>query len=104
MMTDLLIYLIIIIASIFIGLFLGRNSARLKFQKEQATLEERNTILNKSIQDTSDDLKASQTEKEILIASKIRLETELKNSEKNIAENKEELEKLQEKFTKEFSK
>ena len=95
-------YLIIIIASIFIGLFLGRNSARLKFQKEQATLEERNTILNKSIQDTSDDLKASQTEKEILIASKIRLETELKNSEKNIAENKEELEKLQEKFTKEF--
>ena len=102
MMTDLLIYLIIIIASIFIGLFLGRNSARLKFQKEQATLEERNTILNKSIQDTSDDLKASQTEKEILIASKIRLETELKNSEKNIAENKEELEKLQEKFTKEF--
>ena len=102
MMTDLLIYLIIIIASIFIGLFLGRNSARLKFQKEQATLEERNTILNKSIQDTSDDLKASQKEKEILIASKIRLETELKNSEKNIAENKEELEKLQEKFTKEF--
>jgi|TARA_B110000908_G_scaffold143561_1_gene172570 DNA recombination protein RmuC len=102
MMTDLLIYLIIIIASIFIGLFLGRNSARLKFQKEQATLEERNTILNKSIQDTSDDMKASQTEKEILIASKIRLETELKNSEKNIAENKEELEKLQEKFTKEF--
>jgi DNA recombination protein RmuC len=102
MMTDLLIYLIIIIASIFIGLFLGRNSARLKFQKEQATLEERNTILNKSIQDTSDDLKASQTEKEVLIASKIRLETELKNSEKNIAENKEELEKLQEKFTKEF--
>lgn len=102
MMTDLLIYLIIIIASIFIGLFLGRNSARLKFQKEQATLEERNTILNKSIQDTSDDMKASQTEKEILIASKIRLETELKNSEKNIAENKEELEKLQKKFTKEF--
>ena len=102
MMTDLLIYLIIIIASIFIGLFLGRNSARLKFQKEQATLEERNTILNKSIQDTSDDLKTSQKEKEVLIASKIRLETELKNSEKNIAENKEELEKLQEKFTKEF--
>ena len=102
MMTDLLIYLIIAIASIFIGLFLGRNSAKLRFEKEQATLEERNSSLNLSLQDTTDDLKTTQLEKEALIASKIRLETELKNSEKNIAKNKEELGKIQEKFTKEF--
>jgi len=91
MMTDLFIYLIIAIASVFIGLFLGRNSAKLRFEKEQATLEERNSILNLSLQDTTDDLKTTQLEKEALIASKTRLETELKNSEKNIAENKEEL-------------
>ena len=102
MMTDLFIYLFIAIASVFIGLFLGRNSAKLRFEKEQATLEERNTSLNLSLQDTSDDLKTTQLEKEALIASKTRLETELKNSEKNIAENKEELGKIQEKFTKEF--
>ena len=102
MMTDLFIYLIIAIASVFIGLFLGRNSAKLRFEKEQATLEERNTSLNLSLQDTTDDLKTTQLEKEALIASKTRLETELKNSEKNIAENKEELGKIQEKFTKEF--
>ena len=101
-MTDLLIYLIIAIPSIFIGLFLGRNSAKLRFEKEQATLEERNSSLNLSLQDTTDDLKTTQLEKEALIASKTRLETELKNSEKNIAENKEELGKIQEKFTKEF--
>ena len=102
MMTDLFIYLFIAIASVFIGLFLGRNSAKLRFEKEQATLEERNSILNLSLQDTTDDLKTTQLEKEALIASKARLETELKNSEKNIAENKEELGKIQEKFTKEF--
>ena len=102
MMTDLFIYLIIAIASVFIGLFLGRNSAKLRFEKEQATLEERNTSLNLSLQDITDDLKTTQLEKEALIASKTRLETELKNSEKNIAENKEELGKIQEKFTKEF--
>tara|TARA_R110001632_G_scaffold28927_3_gene77080 strand:- start:45614 stop:46912 length:1299 start_codon:yes stop_codon:yes gene_type:complete len=102
MMTDLFIYLIITIAALLIGLFLGRNSARLKFEKDKATLQERNTILNQTIQDVVGELKASQVEKEALISTKTRLETELKNSELKISENKEELGKLNEKFTKEF--
>jgi len=102
MMTDLFIYLIITIAALLIGLFLGRNSARLKFEKEKATLQERNTILNQTIQDFVGEIKASQVEKEALISTKTRLETELKNSELKISENKEELGKLNEKFTKEF--
>lgn len=102
MMTDLFIYLIITIAALLIGLFLGRNSARLKFEKEKATLQERNTILNQTIQDVVGEIKASQVEKEALISTKTRLETELKNSELKISENKEELGKLNEKFTKEF--
>ncbi len=101
-MIDLFIYLIITIVSVVIGLFLGRNSARLTYEKGQATLEERNTILSQSYQNSDDDLKASQIEKEALIATKTRLETELKNSDLKISENKEELGKLQEKFTKEF--
>ena len=64
MMTDLFIYLIITIAALLIGLFLGRNSARLKFEKEKATLQERNTILNQTIQDVVGEIKASQVEKE----------------------------------------
>ena len=102
MMIDLLIYLIITITSIFIGLFLGRNFTRLKFEKKQATLEERNTILSNSFHEITEDLKNSQLEKEALIATKTRLDTELKNSELKIVENKQELDKIQEKFTKEF--
>ena len=102
MMIDLLIYLIITITSIFIGLFLGRNFTRLKFEKKQATLEERNTILSDSFHEITEDLKKSQLEKEALIATKTRLGTELKNSELKLVENKKELDKIQEKFTKEF--
>lgn len=102
MMIDLLIYLIITIASIFIGLFLGKNFTRLKFEKKQATLEERNTILSDSFHEITEDLKKSQLEKESLIATKTRLGTELKNSELKLVENKKELDKIQEKFTKEF--
>ena len=102
MMIDLLIYLIITITSIFIGLFLGRNFTRLKFEKKQATLEERNTILSNSFHEITEDLKNSQLEKEALIATKTRLDTELKNSELKLFENKQELDKIQEKFTKEF--
>jgi len=95
MMIDLLIYLIITITSIFIGLFLGRNFTRLKFEKKQATLEERNTILSNSFHEITEDLKNSQLEKEALIATKTRLDTELKNSELKLVENKQELESLQ---------
>ena len=102
MMIDLLIYLIITIASIFIGLFLGKNFTRLKFEKKQATLEERNTILSDSFHEITEDLKKSQLDKEALIATKTRLGTELKNSELKLVENKKELDKIQEKFTKEF--
>ena len=102
MMIDLLIYLIITITSIFIGLFLGRNFTRLKFEKKQAILEERNTILSNSFHKITEDLKNSQLEKEALIATKTRLDIELKNSELKLVENNQELDKIQEKFTKEF--
>lgn len=101
-MIDLFIYLIITILSIFIGFFLGRNSLRLTFQKEQATLQERNSILNQTIQESIDEIKTSQAEKEILISENTRLETELKNVQLTISKNNQELEKLQEKFTNEF--
>jgi len=99
---DLLIYLIITLTSVFIGLFLGKNLVKLKFKSKHAALNERNNFLNQSLNDANDDLKSTQLEKEDLIASKTRLATELKNSEQRIAKNKEELNTIQEKFTKEF--
>jgi DNA recombination protein RmuC len=102
MIMDLLIYLIITLTSVFIGLFLGKNLVKLKFKSKHAALNERNNFLNQSLNDANDDLKSTQLEKEDLIASKTRLATELKNSEQRIAKNKEELNTIQEKFTKEF--
>ena len=99
---DLLINLIIILAAIFMGLFLGRNFTKLKFEKEHSALEERNSFLNERLNDATEDLKTTQLEKEALIAAKTRLATELKNSENEMQNNKEELNKIQEKFTKEF--
>jgi len=101
-MMDLLINLIIILAGIFMGLFLGRNFTKLKFEKEHSALEERNSFLNERLNDATEDLKTIQLEKEALIAAKTRLATELKNSENEMQNNKEELNKIQEKFTKEF--
>ena len=102
MMMDLFIYLIITLVSIFIGLFLGKNLAKLKFERKHAALEERNSFLDRSLNETNDELKNTQLEKEALIASKTRLATELKNSDEKITKNKEELNTIQEKFTKEF--
>ena len=99
---DLFIYLIITLVSIFIGLFLGKNLTKLKFERKHAALEERNSFLDRSLNETNDELKNTQLEKEALIASKTRLATELKNSDEKIAKNKEELNTIQEKFTKEF--
>ena len=102
MMMDLYIYLIITLVSIFVGLFLGKNLAKLKLGRKYAALKERNYLLDRSLNDANDELKNTQLEKEALIASKTRLATELKNSDEKIAKNKEELNTIQEKFTKEF--
>ena len=99
---DLYIYLIITLVSIFVGLFLGKNLAKLKLGRKYAALKERNYLLDRSLNDANDELKNTQLEKEALIASKTRLATELKNSDEKIAKNKEELNAIQEKFTKEF--
>jgi DNA recombination protein RmuC len=101
-MIDLLMNLVVIITGAFIGLFLGRYLSKLKFEKEQVALKERNSFLNDSLNETTEDLKNIQLEKEALIATKTRLATELKNSENDLQNNKEELNKIQEKFTKEF--
>ena len=101
-MIDLFIYLIFVCAGLFVGYLLGKNFTGLKYQKEQAALQERNSLLNDTVQENIDELNNLQDEKESLISDKTRLETELKNLQLNIDKNHQELDKLQEKFTKEF--
>lgn len=62
-MIDLFIYLIFICVAVFVGFLLGKNFTKLKYQKEQAALQERNSFLNHTIQENIDELKNFQDEK-----------------------------------------
>ena len=116
MMNDFIIYLSIALLFSLIGLFIGRLLAKIIFEKEKNTSNKEKTTLelqNSTLQETiknaentiselQNELKFMQKEKETLISHKTRLETEYKNTEEKLAENKKEVEKLQDKFTKEF--
>jgi DNA recombination protein RmuC len=116
MMNDLIIYFIIILFFSFIGFFLGKILTKLKFEKEKGISEKEKSVLEfeisklketlKNTEITIDDLQGElryiQKEKENLISDKIRLETEFKNVTEKLENNKNEVEKLQEKFTNNF--
>lgn len=115
-MTDFITYFLIALIFILIGFYIGKLLSKINFQKEntnaekeKSTLEFEITTLNESvknaerkIEDLQGELKFIQKEKENLISDKTRLETEFKNTEEKLQENKNEVEKLQDKFTKEF--
>jgi len=109
MMNDLITYLLIAIVFTLIGLFIGKLIAKLKSEKENATLEERNSLLIQSKKTAENnlielqrELKNNQQEKEQLITVNTRQDSDLKNLQEKLTENKSEIEKIQEKFTKEF--
>ena len=108
-MNELIIYLLIAVVGIVIGLLSGRLFSKLKFEQEKATLQERNSLLNetqktaeKTINNLQSDVKSIQIEKEDLIKVNTRQDAHLQNLQVKLSENKNEVEKLQEKFTKEF--
>lgn len=116
MMPEIIIYLLIAIIFALIGLFIGKLLSKLNFEKERtivekekSTLEERVILLQLSKDITENnfiesqkELKDNQQEKEKLITSNTRQESEINNLQLKLAENKGEVEKLNEKFTKEF--
>jgi DNA recombination protein RmuC len=116
MMTEIIIYLLIAIIFALIGLFVGKLLSKLNFEKEKtvlekekSALEERLTLLQHSKEmlennfiESQKELKNNQQEKEKLISEKSTLVSELKSLEVKLTENKGEVEKLNEKFTKEF--
>ncbi|WP_299672875.1 DNA recombination protein RmuC [uncultured Polaribacter sp.] len=115
-MSEILIYLFIAIIFAVIGLFIGKLLSKLNLEKEKSSSEKERTTLelqNSSLQENvknsenkiielQSELKFIQKEKEHLISDKTRLETEFKNTEEKLLVNKGEVEKLNEKFTKEF--
>ena len=116
MMTEIITYLFIAIVFALIGLFIGKLSSKLNFEKdktalekEKSTLEERLILLQQSKENTENNfiesqiaLKNNQLEKEKLITTNARQDSEIQNLQIKLTENKGEVEKLNEKFTKEF--
>jgi DNA recombination protein RmuC len=116
MMTEIITYFFIAIVSALIGLFIGKLISKLNFEKdktalekEKSTLEERLILLQQSKENTENNfiesqiaLKNNQLEKEKLITTNARQDSEIQNLQIKLTENKGEVEKLNEKFTKEF--
>jgi DNA recombination protein RmuC len=116
MMTEIITYLFIAIVFALIGMFIGKLLSKLNFEKdkttlekEKSTLEERLILLQQSKENIENNfiesqivLKNNQLEKEKLITTNARQGSEIQNLQIKLTENKAEVEKLNEKFTKEF--
>ncbi len=116
MMNEIIIYFLIALIFSVIGFFIGKLLSKLNFEKEKtsvekekSTLEERVALLqqNKEVleQDKIEiqkERKYLQQEKENLQTVNTRQESEIENLRIKLDENKNEVEKLQEKFTKDF--
>ena len=116
MMTEIITYLLIAIIFALIGLFIGKLLSKLNFEKdktkiekEKSGLEERVVLLQQSKDmvennfiESQKELKDNQKEKENLITTNTRQDSEINNLQIKLTENKGEVEKLNEKFTKEF--
>jgi len=108
-MNEYLIYLLIGLICIAVGYFLGNYIQNLKTESSQSALEERQqqltnnlTVLEQRLRDTEEHKVHLQTEKEQLGNQIVRYEADLENLHLKNREQKQEVEKLQEKFTKEF--
>ena len=108
-MNEYLIYLIIGLACLAIGYLIGNYIQNLKTKSSQIALEEREqqlhsnvSLLKQRLQDTEEHKVHLQSEKEQLGNQIVRYQADLENLELKNKEQKEEVEKLQEKFTKEF--
>jgi len=108
-MSTELIYLFIGIIALALGLFGGMYIQKLKTKSTESVWAEREQQLHASIKSLNDKLllgdeerKQLQSEKEQQSNQLVRYQADLENLQLKNREQKEEVEKLQEKFTKEF--
>jgi len=108
-MNEYLIYLLVGLVCLAIGYFLGSYIQNLKTKSSQSALEERQqqlttnlNVYEQRLQDSEEHKAHLQTEKEQLGNQIVRYEADMENLHLKNREQKQEVEKLQEKFTKEF--
>jgi len=108
-MGENLLLILSILISGGIGAYVGITVAKLKGKSEQSALGERERQFGQTITELKEDIikiererETIRNEKEFLNAELVRRNTEYDNLQQKIIEQKDEVERLQEKFTKEF--
>ncbi|MBA4276664.1 DNA recombination protein RmuC [Flavobacterium sp.] len=112
-MSNMLPFLLLFIVALAIGIFIGKMIFSTKSESEKAFLEEKlnslkeqsqleKTALEKQLQQTVQEKESIRNEKETLNIQLTKKEVDFENLWQRNKEQKEEVEKLQEKFTKEF--
>jgi DNA recombination protein RmuC len=108
-LNETLLFLLLAAVCLLIGAFLGNLFTRLKLKSESGKLEERlqqasfqQEKLEERFQAALQEKEAIRNEKELLNSELVRRNADFDNLEQKNQEQKAEVEKLQEKFTKEF--
>src|SRR5690606_25249061 len=108
-MDPIFIYVLIGLVCLALGYFLGNYIQNLKTKSTQSALEEREAQSRNRAAELEEKVRESQKEKEELRLEKeqlgnqiVRYQADLENLSDKNREQKQEVEKLQEKFTKEF--
>ena len=108
-MNELLVYAVLALVGLAIGYFLGNYIQNLKTKSSQSALLEREqqlrtnlNVLEQKLLDAEEYKAQLQSEKEQLGNKIVRYQAEMENLDLKNREQKGEVEKLQEKFTKEF--
>ena len=108
-MEQYFLFFIIFVIALLIGLFIGKLLTKVASEKERSSLQERNTILSetkltaeKTITGLQLDYKQLQAEKEDIIKVNIQQDAAINSLNEKLNTQKDELENIQEKFTKEF--
>ena len=108
-MNTYLVFIIVGLLGLLIGFTVGRLLAKINYERINTSLEERNKILSETrvtAERTIDDLQTEQRklqlEKEDIVRINIQQDAAIKMLNEKLTAQKEELEAIQQKFTKEF--
>lgn len=108
-MEGYLVYILVTVISLLTGGLIGWVFLKLKFENKTSALDASNVLLTKEKEASQNVIKQLRSDKDIIREEKeyINIEftkkvAEIENLQTKLAENKAEVEKLQEKFTKEF--
>ncbi len=108
-MNEIYIYLIVGLVCLVLGYLLGTYIERLKTKSSQSALQEREqqmhnnlSVLQQRIQERELKITSLQSEKTLLGNQIVRAQADIENLQEKNREQKQEVELLQEKFTKEF--